>query len=57
MPLRDHFHVPSDIRIPWVQFHGAWPMEIVREINKTLPQRFRAAPTVHLGARRKSTSA
>ncbi len=49
MPLRDHFHLPSDIRIPWVQFHGQWPGEIVRELNKTLPERFRAAPTVHLG--------
>jgi hypothetical protein len=49
MPLRDHFHPPTTLRIPWEQFHGQWPSEIVRELNKTLPPRYRAAPTVHLG--------
>ena len=49
MPLRDHFHPPFSKFLPWEQFHGQWPGEIVRELNKVLPPQYRAAPTVHLG--------
>jgi hypothetical protein len=49
MPLRDHFHPPFSNILPWEQFHGAWPMGIIRELNKVLPPQYRAAPTVHLG--------
>jgi hypothetical protein len=49
MPLRDHFHPPFSEILSWEQFHGQWPGEIVRELDKTLPPQYRAAPTVHLG--------
>ncbi len=49
MPLRDHFQPPFSEVLSWGQFHGQWPAEIVRELDKTLPPQYRAAPTVHLG--------
>jgi hypothetical protein len=49
MPLRDHFHSPFNKILPWEQFHGGWPMGIIRELNKVLPPHYRAGPTVHLG--------
>jgi hypothetical protein len=49
MPLRDHFHPPFSKVLPWEQFHGQWPSNIIRELNKVLPLQYRAAPTVHLG--------
>jgi hypothetical protein len=49
MPLHDHFHPPFSEILSWEQFHGQWPGEIVRELDKTLPPQYRAAPTVHLG--------
>ena len=49
MPLRDHFQPPFSEILSWEQFHGQWPGEIVRELDKTLPPQYRATPTVHLG--------
>ena len=49
MPLRDHFNPPFSKMIGWRQFHGQWPGEIVRQLNKVLPPQYRAGPTVHLG--------
>ena len=48
-PLNDHFRPPLSKLLPWEQFHGQWPGEIVRELNEVLPPQYRAAPTVHLG--------
>jgi hypothetical protein len=34
----------------WEEFHGGWPMEIVRSLDRKLPPEFVAAPHVHHGA-------
>lgn len=49
MPLRDHFRPPVSKRASWEALHGMLPGEIVRQLRKTLPDGFTAAPTVHLG--------
>ena len=50
MPLRDHFHPPLSDRSPWEAVHGGWPMVIVQQLVRTLPDRYVAEPRVHLGA-------
>lgn len=49
MPLRDHFRPPLDDVHSWDELHGGWPMTIVQELTKILPDRYFAAPGVHLG--------
>ena len=50
MPLRDHFRPPLDLITSWEGFHGGWPMVIVQHLGKILPDRYVAAPRVHLGS-------
>jgi hypothetical protein len=50
MPLRDHFRSPLDDIASWEEFHGGWPMEIVRSLARQLPPQYVAAPHVHHGA-------
>ncbi|HUY31943.1 MAG TPA: DUF4058 family protein [Pirellulales bacterium] len=50
MPLRDHFRPPIWARASWEGFHGGWPMAMVQQLSKVLPDDFRAEPRVHLGA-------
>lgn len=49
MPLRDHFRAPLDEIHSWDELHGGWPMMIVRQLTKVLPEPYFAAPGVHLG--------
>src|SRR5207302_3758295 len=39
-----------DDRASWEEFHGGWPMEIVRSLAHQLPPEYVAAPHVHHGA-------
>ncbi len=48
MPLRDHFHPPLSQIHSWDEVHGQWPATIVQQLVRTLPQRYLAAPRVHL---------
>lgn len=48
MPLRDHFKPPYGTR-RWSGFHALWPGMFVQALNKKLPQRFVASPSVNLG--------
>ncbi len=50
MPLRDHFRSPVNETHSWDEFHGGWPMEIVRSPRTILPPGFRAGPNIHLGS-------
>jgi hypothetical protein len=50
MPLRDHFRTPLADRRSWEGFHGAWPSMIILTLNRRLPQRYSAEPTVHPGS-------
>ncbi len=50
MPLRDHFRPPLADRRSWDELHGGWPMIIVAELNRKLPNRYVAVPQVHLGS-------
>jgi Protein of unknown function (DUF4058) len=50
MPLRDHFRPPLDDRFSWDGFHGAWPTMMVQTLFPKLPQRYIAAPNIHLGS-------
>jgi hypothetical protein len=50
MPLRDHFRAPLDLKTSWDGFHGTWPGIIAISLNRQLPSRFVAAPTIHVGA-------
>src|SRR4051794_36055099 len=50
MPLRDHFTRPFTKTSAWNEFHGGWPMELVRHLNTLLlPKGFLSAPNVHIG--------
>ena len=49
MPLRDHFRPPVWNHSSWEGFHGGWPMTMVQELVKVLPDDFTAEPRVHLG--------
>ena len=50
MPLRDHFRPPISSRSSWEGLHGGWPMTIVQQLSRVLPENFTAEPRVHLGA-------
>ncbi len=49
MPLLDHFHEPRNPRSRWQPFHGLWAANIVRYLNRTLPDRFFASMNLQLG--------
>jgi len=49
MPLLDHFRPPLLNTTSWEGFYGGWPMAIVQELNKVLPDEFTAEPRVHMG--------
>jgi hypothetical protein len=49
MPLRDHFHLPLRGLCSWDSFHSGWANEIMRQLNKTLPEGYAARPNVKLG--------
>lgn len=50
MPLRDHFRSPLDDTHSWDELHGGWPMVMVQQLVKTLPEPYFAAPSVYLGS-------
>jgi hypothetical protein len=50
MPLRDHFHPPLSEQASWEEVHGQWPAVIVQHLGKVLPERYVAAPRIHLGS-------
>lgn len=50
MPLRDHFRSPFKEIRPREGFHGGWPMVIVQNLGKKLPERYVAEPRVHIGS-------
>jgi hypothetical protein len=50
MPLRDHFHPPTDKIASWEELHGAWPATIAYRLNATLPAQYRCGLKVHLGS-------
>jgi hypothetical protein len=54
MPLRDHFRPPLDDVHSWEELHGGWPMMIVQELIKVLPEPYFAAPGVPGPAHTKS---
>lgn len=49
MPLLDHFRPPIFNKGSWEGFHGGWPMMIVMDLCKSLPEQYTAEPRVHLG--------
>jgi hypothetical protein len=50
VPLRDHFRPPLDDVHSWDGLHGGWPMMIVQQLIKVLPERYFALPGVYLGS-------
>ncbi len=50
MPLRDHFRPPVWTQSSWEGFHGGWPMAMVQQLSRILPDEFTAEPRVHLGS-------
>lgn len=49
MPLLDHFRPPIFNKGSWEGFHGGWPMTMVMDLCKSLPEQYIAEPRVHLG--------
>ncbi len=49
MPLLDHFRPPILNKGSWEGFHGGWPMTMVMDLCKSLPEQYTAEPRVHLG--------
>lgn len=49
MPLRDHFRPPVWNKSSWEGFHGGWPMTMVMQLARVLPEEYTAEPRVHLG--------
>src|SRR6185312_16516795 len=49
MPLRDHFRPPIENQHSWDELLGMWPAVIVWQLFPILPERYVAAPRVHLG--------
>lgn len=49
MPLLDHFRPPIVTKGSWEGFHGGWPMTMVMDLCKSLPEQYLAEPRVHLG--------
>ena len=50
MPLRDHFRPPLDDVHSWDGLHGGWPMMMIQQLIKVLPERYFALPGVYLGS-------
>lgn len=50
MPLRDHFRPPIWTHSSWEGFHGGWPMTMVQQLSRCLPDNYSAEPRVHLGS-------
>jgi len=50
MPLHDHFRPPIWNKASWEGFHGGWPMAMVQQLVKILPEQYTAEPRVHLGS-------
>lgn len=50
MPLRDHFRPPFSNVSSWEEVHGGWPMVIVQQLTRILPEGYVAGPRVHLGS-------
>jgi hypothetical protein len=50
MPLRDHFRPPVSEQSSWEEVHGGWPMVVVQQLVRILPDPYVAAPRVHLGS-------
>jgi hypothetical protein len=50
MPLRDHSRPPVDDKHAWNELHAGWPMMIVQQLYRILPEGFVSAPSVQLGA-------
>jgi len=51
MPLLDHFTEPVALPRKWESFHTYWAAAIGGALNRTLPERFFAAVTIHPGGR------
>lgn len=49
MPLRDHYRPPLKTELEWHSFHNMWASSLVRDLNDSLPEGFRAAPNVQTG--------
>lgn len=50
MPLRDHFSEKVPKRFRWEGFHAAWPVTMMRHLNRgLLPPGYHAEPRVRLG--------
>lgn len=50
MPLRDHFRSPVNDKHHRSQFHGGWPMKIVRTLFDILPPSYQAGPRLVPGS-------
>lgn len=50
MPLRDHFHAPLFSTHPFESFHTVWSVTIMEALNRSLPRRFFATVSRHLGS-------
>jgi len=50
MPLRDHFHPPLSRTSTYQEVHGGWPMVIVQQLQRLLPDNYVAGPHVHMGS-------
>jgi hypothetical protein len=51
MPLLDHFHGPLADARHWESFHGAWAVEMMATLNRSvLPAGYFAEAQVHLGS-------
>ena len=48
MPLRDHFRPPVSDRRPWDFLHGMWSGTMIQRLFPLLPERYYAAPHIHL---------
>lgn len=44
--LRDHFHPPLKDERDWHGFHHAWAVEIAADLNRSLPERYFAEPSI-----------
>ena len=49
MPLYDHFSPPFKAKRFWQSFHSVWANAIASSLNRQLPPRYLASPTVHFG--------
>ncbi|MBY0456846.1 MAG: hypothetical protein K2V38_05880, partial [Gemmataceae bacterium] len=50
MPLRDHFHGPTAVELPWPMMAQSWAITLVRFLNTTLPRdQFHAVSEVRMG--------